>query len=359
MQEDFLDWVTPGPEGRDHYRLYRQLLTGLHQPDVFWAEIASRCAQLEPRKQKWVRWLVFAAVQDLVLRDATEPLASYFPASPAFSDSRDASTAGEIFLDFIHRRNQELWEMVRTREVQINKLGRLALFAPLFLGVARRFPQPLAFIDVGCSIGLGLLWPYFRYVYPGHGQIVPTSPEQEQRCQVDGTPSLPLNGALPACAFSCGIDPVPLSATDANDLRWLMALTGPNDSVGRNRLKLGLEMLAKRKPRIEPGCVLDVLPRLEMEIPRDMTMLVYHAMTMHHLRDDGKEERFQKVMGAISTNHRLIEAAVEWARKVPKGHTGHIPVHVTLPEWTPRGHRHQFIAETDPAADGAFLRFSS
>jgi hypothetical protein len=350
-----LSWVAPRPA----YRLYSELLNGLPEPTAFWKEIASRCGALEPKKQEWARWLFFGAVQYLVLGDPTERLASYFPASPAFIDSREAPGAGEVFLEFVHRRNQELWEIVRTREVQINKLGRLALFAPLFLEVARRLPQPLAFIDVGCSVGLGLLWPHFRYVYPRYGQIAPADPEQELRCEVGGTPSLPLNGTLPASAFICGIDTAPLSATDTNDARWLMALTGPNDSVGRGRLKLGLEMLAKRKPRIEQGCVLDVLPRLEKEIPQDTAMLVYHAMTMHHLRNNGKEERFQDVMEAISTKHRLVEAAVKWARNAPKRHTGPTPVHVTLTEWTPEGHKHQLIAETDPAADGAFLQFSS
>jgi hypothetical protein len=103
--------------------------------------------------------------------------------------------------------------------------------------------------------------------------------------------------------------------------------------------------------------VLDVLPRLEAEIPKNATMVVYHAMTAHHLREDGKEEGFQRLLEAISTKRPVVEAAVEWTRNVSNHHTGPTPVHVAVTEWRSGHPNRQIVAETDSSADGAFLKF--
>lgn len=356
VRGELLDWLAPRKR-RDHYRLYRQLLATLPPTHPFWNAFAAERVALDQRKQKWVRWLYFGAVQHLILSDSSEPLAQFFPASTTFVKSRDASKAGKLFLDFICRRSQDISALVRSREVQINKLGRLALFAPMFLETAKRFKQPLAFVEIGSSVGLGLLWPHFSYAYPGHGRITTENSEDELRCQVRGVPNLPLQGRLPHPAFLCGIDPAPLSASAQDDIRWLTALTGPNDARGRARLALGLQKLARAKPRIEAGCVLDVLPRLDAQMPRGTPILLYHAMTMHHLREDRKEERFHTLLETIGRKRILVEAAVEWAATAPKEHTGPTPVHLKLTEWRRGRPNCRLLAETDPSADGAFLKF--
>jgi hypothetical protein len=242
--------------------------------------------------------------------------------------------------------------------VQINKLGRLSLFAPLFLEVVRRTSAPLIFVDVGCSVGFGLLWPYFSYLFPGHGKIIAPQEFGLLRCEIKGgTSPFPLAGALPAPAFLCGIEISPLSDSSESDVRWLRALTAPNDLQGHQSLELGLQSLARVKPDILLGNVLDVLPDLESAWPKDAHLVVYHAMTMHHLREsnpsasENDESRFHRLLAWLSQRHRIYDISVEWAIQ-------HEPIPITLDEWSGGTYRRWRIGETDPSADGRYISFT-
>ncbi len=354
FRQEFFDWTAPREPSRDHYRLYREILNGLPEPDAFWTFVLQACGHLKPSTRKNH---FFAAVHYVVLENPAELLAFFFPSSPAYDPKTDWAGAGTVFWEFVQRRSREIMQTVQTREVQINKLGRLALFAPLFLEVARRCPQPLAFVEVGSSIGLGLLWPHFRYSYAGFGQITGADANDELSCRIEGAPKVPLHGILPDACSLCGIESSLLSASNPEDVRWLIALTAPGDADGLLRLRHGLEMLTRKKPHIEHGCVLDVLPRLEPELPRDAAIVVYHAMTMHHLRDDGKAEEFRKLLQRIGTQHRTFELGVEWVENTDRARSHPTPVELTFTEWTVNGPQINRIGETDPAADGILLKF--
>ena len=354
FRQEFFDWTAPREPSRDHYQLYREILNGLPEPDAFWAFVLQACGHLKPSTRKNH---FFAAVHYAVLENPTESLALYFPSAPAHDPKKDWAGAGAVFWEFVQRRSREILRTVGAREVQINKLGRLALFAPLFLEVARRCPKPLAFVEVGSSIGFGLLWPHFRYSYLGRGQITGADAHGEISCHIEGTPAVPLNGILPDACFLCGIESSPLSASNPEDVRWLVALTAPGDAEGRLRLRQGLDMLKSRMPRIEHGCVLDVLPRLEPNLPRDAAMVVYHAMTLHHLRDDGKSEEFRKQLRLIGTRRRTFELGVEWVENADRTRSHPTPVELTFTEWSANGPQIKRIGETDQAADGILLKF--
>lgn len=354
LRQEFFNWAAPRETSRDHYRLYREILNGIPEPEAFWTFVLQTCGHLKPSTRKNH---FFAAVQYLVLKNPAELLAFYFPSSPAYDPKMDSAGAGTVFWEFVQRRSHEIMQTVRAREVQINKLGRLALFAPLFLEVARRCPQPLAFVEVGSSIGFGLLWPHFRYSYPERGQITGADANSELSCHIEGTPTLFLNGILPDACSLCGIESSPLSASNPEDVRWLVALTAPGDAEGRLRLRLGLDMITRRKPRIEHGCVLDVLPRLEPNLPRNAALVVYHAMTLHHLRDDDKSEEFRKLLQRIGAQRRTFELGVEWIENTVQDRYHPTPVELTFTEWTVNGPQINRIGETDQAADGILLKF--
>jgi hypothetical protein len=328
------------------------MLEALPEPNPFWSFVSESCSALNPSTRKNH---FFGAVQYAVLANPDELLASYFPASHTYEPTRLPVEAGPVFWTFLQRRRSEIVKAITTKEVSINKLGRLSVFAPVFLEIANRDPRPLAFIDVGCSVGLGLLWPHFRYSYPGHGCISGHPAAPELSCAIQGTPTLSLNGFLPDASFLCGIEIQPLSAHNPDDVRWLVALTAPGDTVGRARLELGLERVRQHQPRIEEGCVLDVLPRIERELPPGSAVVVFHAMTVHHLRGDDKLEAFQDLLRDLSNRRRVFEAGVEWPEAEP---THGSPVELMLTEWTPNGPKPERFGKTDQAADGSLLEFS-
>jgi hypothetical protein len=351
LRTKFLEWVQP--RGDDRYALYRRLLSA--QDEAFWVRLSTQTTTLDDGRQELVHYLFMGAVQYLVLTHPDEQLAALFPASPAFrdeiSDNNDA-----LFADFVTRRFEEIWNLVRTREVQINKLGRLALFAPFFIDITKRTSAPLAFVDVGSSIGLGLLWPQFNYVYPGYGRIQGSGNASELVCEIKGTEALlAFTGHLPEPSFLCGIDIEPLSATSEDDTRWLLALTAPHDEKGRTMLRIGLSVAEITTPRIERGCVVDVLPWLETEWTDRHDLVFYHSMTMHHLRAS-KITALAAVLSDMAQRRRVFEISVEWSTEKSNG-DGPRPVEVMLVEWTKNNQHVLFTAQTDPAADGSYLQF--
>jgi hypothetical protein len=312
IADQFLRWVRPNSGAPSRYDLYWHFLHYLWDPESFWSEISAKAARLDDHRRKDLHYLFMGAVQFLVLAALQEPLAEYFPASLSFAVNQDRSKAGRIFEAFYRSRHVEIWDIVQTRQVQINKLGRLSLFAPMFMEVARRSSQQLAFVDVGCSVGFGLLWQHFNYSYPGGGQIKGQETVNEMSCLVEGTPSIPLSGKLPNPAFLCGIEAAPLSWRKEEDVRGLLALTAPDDHEGRSQLRKGIDVLAQVETRVEAGCVLHVLPRLASECGPDKAFVVYHSMTMHHLREDGKEAMFHRALERIAETRRVFEIGVEW-----------------------------------------------
>jgi hypothetical protein len=358
IRDQFLKWCCRVQDGKpSRYDLYCQMLKNLPDSDAFWSEVNRMADRLEIQRRKMLHYLLMDAVHYLALGDSHEPVAAFFPSSSAYNPNLDRAEAGASFWEFFQRQRQEIWSLVQTRDVQINKLGRLALFAPLFLEIARRSSPPLAFVDVGCSVGLGLLWPYYDHNYPGHGTITcGRTGFGELDCAIEGTPSIPLTGSLPTTNFLCGIELSPLSTTCENDVRWLLALTAPDDKTGRERLQQGLAAVAKVKPRIEQGDMLKVLPQLEREWKDNATLVVYHSMTMHHLQDS-EREIFQKILMQLANRRRVFEIGVEWTKRVPPDHEGPLPVEIIFCEWRANDFLLETIGETDPSADGRWIKF--
>lgn len=361
IRSKFVGWLQPRPI--DRYALYRHFLSGVSDRDCFWSDLAAKSANLPRGKRETIHYLFMAAVQYLALKNSTEPIAAYFPASPELNPVLDHRNTTPVFIDFVERNHTDLWKIIEARDVQINKLGRLALFAPFFLKISSSTRAPLAFVDVGCSIGLGLLWPNFTYRYGAFGTISSQASMGELSCAAAGAsqPPVPLHGRLGRPDLLFGIEISPLSFTSAADRQWLLALTAPGDDEGRRALSIGIDTLAAIAPRIESGCVLDVLPRIERTWERDVSMVTYHSMTMHHLRTaDGrdKEKEFVRLLADISVRRTVFDVGVEWGSSRSSQSVLPKPVIVQWVQWE-SGHRQVLVtAETDPSADGNILRFS-
>src|SRR5215475_2460795 len=101
-------------------------------------------------------YLLFAAVQYLLLANGSDPLTAF--------DGEPISRFREFCLD--HRAAIE--ELVATRFTQTNEVGRCAALLPCLAAVAAATRRPLAVIEVGCSAGLNLGFDRYRYAYgPG------------------------------------------------------------------------------------------------------------------------------------------------------------------------------------------------
>lgn len=312
LEARFRKWAAPRAAD-DRYATYRVAVSNFRDQDRFWADCERHALRVEASKAPVLHYLIMGAVHFLVLKSPSCALAQYFP-SVAGSETRlTPLELGRAFEDFYWSRHTNIWEIISSRDVQIAKLGRLSLLTIALKCIENNISiDPYTFVDVGTSAGFGMLWQNFAYDFGPHGKFGPSAPLDELRCSIESSSNLGLSGAIRSPERAVGIDPAPIFANDEDGRLWLRALTAPDDPSGHNQLRSGLAAVQNAGLEIIRGCVTEVLPHLESVIPLDHTLIVHHAMVMHHLRSQQKEEFFLRLLHEISRRRSVIRVGVEW-----------------------------------------------
>ena len=219
--------------------------------------------------------MLFAAVLFLLNRGANAELLARYP--PHWSPDHSDATYSR-FRELILENAAEIISILQTRRVQSNVARRAAVLA---LGVyhARREvgDGPLVNIEIGCSLGLTLLWQQFHYEYG------PDRPMGDARSPVllvtemTGEP-LPADFTeLPSVVESIGIEFEPVDADDPDAIEWLEALIWPNheDNLFLSRAALGL--LRSKPPTIHAGDAANVIPQVIATLPGKSALCIYHS----------------------------------------------------------------------------------
>ena len=201
--------------------------------------------------------LLLAAIHDRVLREPDHPLADWYPNLSTLPRSPDDSALASTLTEFVHERGPAILDVLATRRVQTNEVGRCALFVPAFALVADEV-GPLAHLDVGTSAGLTTLWPHFSYRYDDGDRVGEGTPLI--RCHTRGRGPLPV--AIPAVATTVGLDVDPLDPTDADDARWLQACCWPDQTDRFERLSAAIATAAEHPPTVVTGDALAQLDEL-------------------------------------------------------------------------------------------------
>jgi hypothetical protein len=353
-----LEWVLrENYDGR--YAFWLGLLRSIDNGSWFWPRYEELYSKVAVHKQVLTHYLFTAAVQFLLAREQEAPMARHFPAYPPTDKGVTGTPPVSTFLDFCVQNWQSIEDIVQTREVQINKLGRNALILPLLSEAHKRAGGAATYVEVGSSVGLGLLWPWLAARYSTGSLIDGCLSEGEAvcNCRVIGEPTLPLSGSSPRPARLVGIEVDPLSVDNRDDLAWLRALVASNDDFGRRELERGLALLRRHRPEILAGCVLDRLGDVVADMPEDQPLVVYHCMTLHHLVEAGKLEAWRTMLRAVAEARPVIEAYVAWEECEPTASPW--PVEVRIREWHRDEDASEFIGWTDPSADGILLQFRS
>ena len=106
--------------------------------------------------------LLFAAVRRLVADEPDTPLGQFYGRAPRHRPSQELPQAFEK-LCTVHA--EQIVDLVRSRNVQTNEVGRCSHLMPAFGVIAQATGQDLALIDIGAGAGLNLLWNRFDYRY--------------------------------------------------------------------------------------------------------------------------------------------------------------------------------------------------
>jgi hypothetical protein len=175
----------------------------------------------------------------------------------------------------------EVATVLETRRTQTNEPGRCAPMLPLLAAL----PQPLALLEVGASAGLCLLPDRYAYDYAGYrvGAAAVVFP-----CRTEG--SVPLPSAPPRVAWRVGIDLAPVDVADRDAVAWLEALVWPEETDRLERLRAALAIARADPPRVVRGDLVERLPALAAEAPRDATLVVFHTAVLAYLTTEQREQ---------------------------------------------------------------------
>ena len=221
--------------------------------------------------------MLFAAVLFLLNRGANAELLARYP--PQWSPD-DSDATYSRFRELILEKAAEIILILQTRRVQSNVVRRAAVLA-LDLHHARRKvgDGPLVNIEIGCSLGLTLLWQQFHYGYRPVRPIGDANSPVRLVTEMTGEP-LPADFTeLPSVDESIGIEFEPVDADDPDAIEWLEVLIWPNHEDNLLLSRAALELLRSEPPTIHRGDAAIVIPKVIATLPAGSAVCVYHSHT--------------------------------------------------------------------------------
>lgn len=193
--------------------------------------------------------MLLAGVHYLLLDGVDHPLADVYA-------GRSSAPAAPLFRNLCLEHSTALVEVLNSRAVQTNEVGRSAVLGPALTWASAG--EPVQLVDVGCSAGLNMLCDRYRLDYGPHGVTGPGDSPVRIECEVvAGSP--PIAPSLPAIAGRVGIDLDPPDLTEPDDARWLLACVWPGTGRFR-RAARAIEMGRADPPPVRQGDAVEKLP---------------------------------------------------------------------------------------------------
>ncbi|MEP6299921.1 MAG: DUF2332 domain-containing protein, partial [Ilumatobacter sp.] len=203
-----------------------------------------------------------------------------------------------VLHEFVNDRGPSMLDLLATRRVQTNEIGRCALFLPAFVLAATEL-GPIAHVDVGTSAGLNTLLPRYSYRYDADDE---THGEADTETDVGGPgarghvigaggPLLtcstrgsgPLPNSMPAVSSARGIDIDPVDITDPVDARWLQACCWPDQTDRFDRLAAAIELARADPPEIVTGHAVSAIRPVIDRIPATEQPVVTTSWALNYL----------------------------------------------------------------------------
>ncbi len=256
--------------------------------------------------------LFFAAVHLLLLKGEHHQLAAFYPSLN--NSSRYYDYVYPYFRSFVLEHEDEIVEIITTRSVQTNEVGRCAALVPAFELVARQAKnRRLALIEIGSSAGLTLIWDRYHYRYGGNLQCGdPSSPVQVD-CLLRGEKRPPVPERFPEIASRLGIDLNPIDLDEPENVQWLRALVWPEHQKRAGQLELAIQVTRQAPPQIIRGDALDLLPSLIERVRNDSQLCIFHSFTLS-LASGKPREKLELLLAKASERRNLFHIWLEWPR---------------------------------------------
>ncbi len=290
-------------ECRGSSPLYEWLSTRIaDDPQVL--ELAARCNPGQPAPN------LFLGAAHLVLLDNPDhPLSAYYSSLADSPEDRQAAYPHFRSLCLDHR--ERIVETVSTRRVQTNEVGRCAVLLPAFAIVAEHAAaRETAFVEVGASAGLNLLWNRFHYEYGEQVSWGDPSTPVRLACEPRGEPLPAIPEAMPRIAMRVGIDLDPVDVGDADAVAWLRALIWPEHRHRVAALEGALRIVGSGRPTLIAADALDALPGVLDGVPPGAATCVFHTHTLNQFPPEARR-RFGKILDEFGARRDLYVVSIE------------------------------------------------
>jgi hypothetical protein len=240
----------------------------------------------------------------------------FFAAIQLLTGPDDMPQTGSELRALVDRRGNEIRDVMQWRRTQTNEVGRCAVLLPALP------PGPLALVEVGASAGLCLLLERFCYQF-GSTRIGEPSAPVHLRCSTTGP--VPLPAAVPNVVWRRGLDASPIDVRDGDAVRWLLACVWPEHSERRQRLAHAVALARAAPVTITTGDLVDDLPAVLAEVPRDAQLVVFHSAVLSYV-DAERRRAFADVLAEASKAREVVWVSNEADGIVPEmsvaTHTG-------------------------------------
>ena len=242
--------------------------------------------------------LLFAAVHYLLMSGADGTLSTFYPSLTP--DPRPNREVYPHFREFCLAQESAIRELLSTRLVQTNEVGRCAYLMPAFSLIAEENPGlPLSLVDIGTSAGLHLLWDRYSYEYTGHAVTGDTSSPVRIRADVRGNDVPPIPASFPSVAFCIGLDLNPVRLTDSDPALWLRALIWPEQERRAANLEAAIGLAIDNPPTLLAGNALETLPGVLDQIPAESNLCIFHNYTLNQFSLEDRS-RFDALLDEYS-----------------------------------------------------------
>lgn len=250
--------------------LYGVLLRAIANDDELY-EMA-----LQAREGQPPALLLVSAVHYLVLERPQLPLAMYFR---SVTDApKPPEDVVPEFRAFCEAHWSAIQSLIRTRTVQTTSVDRAGALMLSMAEVAAHTGAPFSIVDIGCSAGLQTLFDHYAYDFGPAGRMGSADAPVVVHTTFHGKqPRLPQ--VMPAISARFGLDIDPLDPSDPDQMRWVMALSSPDQVESGQQLRSALEYRAGTPFDIVKGDALATLPNVLLSI--DGPLCVFHGHCLY------------------------------------------------------------------------------
>jgi hypothetical protein len=252
---------------------------------------------------------LLAAVHYLARREPNGELAQIYAGRPG--------DPWPPFRSFLLANADAVAELMVTRTIQTNEVGRSAVLVPAIWTAACRFDgRPLALIEVGPSAGLNLLLDRYLVEYSDGRRAGDPRSDVRLHCELVGAePPLPDATGIPI-ASRIGIDLSPVDVRDRDAVSWLEACIWPDVPLRLERFEAAVRSAAKDAPQLVRGDAVDRLPNLVDDVPPNHVPVVFATWALAYFSREHRS-MLRDELAAIGRRRDLVLITAEYPQVTP------------------------------------------